>query len=132
MIGERKLNLLQVQEIKKLLKDGYPLKEIAEQFGVTRQLIWYISKGKRWGVHKYVISQRDEQILLPSFKEELKGGGILYTKACEIIGPVYKLYIVMSFIDGQPMKGQMTHMCENIPTYDDVLIIHGRNKNFEI
>jgi len=129
VIGEKKLNLLKVQEIKKLIKDGYPLKEIAEQFGVTRQLIWYISKGKRWGVHEYVISQKDEQMLLPSHKERI-GCDILQTKACEIIGPISKLYIIITFVNGKNIDCFQFRkdILEFIPTFEDLINVHEINK----
>jgi hypothetical protein len=135
MIGERKLDLLKVQEIKKLIKQNLSDKEIAEQFAVTNVCINQIRNGKRWNDNKpFLKSQKDESMLLPAFKETLKNEvnqiNILYTKACEIITPIKKIYIILTLENGVYNENLnfLNEIHEFIPTFDDILKIHQLNK----
>jgi hypothetical protein len=43
-----KLTIQDAEKIKQMHRDGLSLKNIADVFSVSKQMIWYIVKGKQW------------------------------------------------------------------------------------
>lgn len=132
MIGEKKLNLLTVAKIKEDLKAFKKVKDIAQEYSISDVMVYHIKNGKRWPDERPKIkSQKDEGMLLPRFSEDIQGYGTLMTKACEIITPVKRMYIVMSF-NPHAMTSSHTKIFNDIPTFEELFEIHNLNTYLNI
>lgn len=48
--GKQKMSPEQIDEAKRLRREGWTLKSIGERYGVTGSNIWAITKGRTWGI----------------------------------------------------------------------------------